>query len=806
MRHGQTARRFRLLAAALLLMSATSTAQTGGQAISSSSSLATLKVGDIAFELVRVPAGRFLMGSPSGDSDERPVHEVCIDYDLYMSTTEVTVRQFRALVEATGYKTDAEKAGWASVCPLPGLHSHQRGLDWRRPGFTSTDDHPAVVISRSDAMAFCRWLSEQTGRTVRLPTEAEWEYAARAGRDDDSAEGAGDAAWYEENASGAQPVGAKKANAWGLHDIQGNASEWCLDVYRPGYQGAPADGGAWTNDPFLPLPAWRYVLRGGSWAGPARQLSLSYRSRRIQNFARPDTGFRIVLSSADSGSRARLASVREETRGPAACTRDEYTGRTALTTHNVRFEFARIPAGEFIMGGTGEIERPLHKVRIGHDFDVGVTEVTIAQFRAFVKATDHVTDGQKEGYGWLRSGAQDWQCEDNLDWRRVTSDESDDQPAVLISWYDAMAFCHWLSTESGQEIRLPSEAEWEHACRAGTTGLYAGQISAMGWSQHNSWGTPHPVAKKQPNAWGLYDMHGNVWEWCLDFFTTSYDGAPTDGQPRWNVDGPTDVVSRGGSFANPPGWLASGCRMGTSPSASHYNNGFRLVRVVRSDDRNVVPQTVNSSAAPAPAGGLAPMEVALPKRMFEGTPKDIRAPRTRPVQMEAGPPFLAPIGTRNVALNKPVSASDEEPILGELEMLTDGDKEAADGSYVELGPLLQHVTIDLQSGHEIYGVRAWHYHKEPRVYFDIIVQISNDPDFIEDVKTVFNNDMDNSAGLGVGTDMHYVDTCFGEIFDARGLPGRYVRLYSRGNTANDANHYIEVEVYGRPIMNHASEG
>ena len=118
-------------------------------------------------------------------------------------------------------------------------------------------------------------------------------------------------------------------------------------------------------------------------------------------------------------------------------------------------------------------------------------------------------------------------------------------------------------------------------------------------------------------------------------------------------------------------------------------------------------------------------------------------------------------------------------------MITDGDKEAADGSYVELGPFLQHVTIDLQGECEIYGIRAWHYHKLPRVYFDVVVQISNDPDFITDVKTVFNNDMDNSAGMGIGTDMHYVDTSFGEIFDAKGLRGRYVRLYSRGNTAND---------------------
>jgi formylglycine-generating enzyme required for sulfatase activity len=546
--------------------------------------LVTLKAGDATFELVRIPVGRFLMGSSSGDGDERPVHEVRIGRGFWIGRTEVTVRQFRAFVEATGYRTDAEQAGWADTCPLPGLHSHQRGLDWRRPGFESTDDHPVVVVSRRDATAFCRWLGERTGRTVRLPTEAEWEYAARAGRREDSARDLGAAAWYEENASGARPVGAKEGNAWGLYDMQGNAWEWCLDVWRPNYEAASADGSAQMDDPVLPQPAWRYVLRGGSWAGSAWQLSLSYRSRRMRNFCRPDTGFRIVLSDVDSSGGTPPVPVRRDKRSHAVCTRDDRTGRTILTTHGVRFEFARIPAGEFIMGGTGDIEKPAHRVRIGYEFEMGVTEVTVAQFRAFIEATGTATDGQKEGYGWLRRGAEDWQCEDNLDWRHATSHQSDDHPATLISWYDAMAFCHWLSVESGQEIRLPSEAEWEYACRAGTAGLFAGELSAMGWSRHNSWGDPHPVARKQPNAWGLYDMHGNVWEWCLDFFALSYDGAPTDGRPRWNVDGPTDAVSRGGSFANPPGWLASGCRMGTRPSASHYNNGFRLVRVVKKGD------------------------------------------------------------------------------------------------------------------------------------------------------------------------------------------------------------------------------
>jgi hypothetical protein len=200
-----------------------------------------------------------------------------------------------------------------------------------------------------------------------------------------------------------------------------------------------------------------------------------------------------------------------------------------------------------------------------------------------------------------------------------------------------------------------------------------------------------------------------------------------------------------------------------------------------------------------PEIGLVPVKVKLPKAQFSGTPKDIRAPRVKPVQTKPGPPFLAPEGTKNVALGKPVVSSDPEPVIGELAMVTDGDKEAGEGSFVELGPLLQHVTIDLQAEHVIYGIRLWHYHQEARVYFDVVIQVSNDPNFTSGVETIFNNDMDNSSGLGQGKDMHYVDTHFGELFDARAVRGRYVRLYSRGNTADDLNHYIEVEVYGKPV-------
>jgi len=204
----------------------------------------------------------------------------------------------------------------------------------------------------------------------------------------------------------------------------------------------------------------------------------------------------------------------------------------------------------------------------------------------------------------------------------------------------------------------------------------------------------------------------------------------------------------------------------------------------------------------ADTAGYVPIEIELPKPMFVGTPQDTKVENLEKPLGKPRAPFLAPDGTKNVAAGKSISGSDEEPIIGELEMITDGDKEAADGSYVELGPFVQYVTIDLEAMHEIYAIVVWHYHKQARVYFDVVVQVADDKDFITNVKTVFNNDTDNTAGLGVGKDMHYTETNEGKLIDlvSQGNPKtRYVRLYSKGNTSNDLNHYIEVEVYGKPV-------
>ena len=195
---------------------------------------------------------------------------------------------------------------------------------------------------------------------------------------------------------------------------------------------------------------------------------------------------------------------------------------------------------------------------------------------------------------------------------------------------------------------------------------------------------------------------------------------------------------------------------------------------------------------PTPASdAMVPLDIKLPRPMFVGTPINIKVPNMEKPLGGPRPPFYAPAGTTNVAAGKPVSSSDEEPIIGDLEMITDGDKEAADGSYIELGPFLQHITIDLGAKHDIYAVVLWHYHKQGWVFFDVVVQVSDDPDFV-DAKTIFNNDNDNSSGLGVGQDKNYVETNEGKLIDAKGVQGRYVRCYSAGSHVSDMNNYVEV--------------
>jgi hypothetical protein len=181
-----------------------------------------------------------------------------------------------------------------------------------------------------------------------------------------------------------------------------------------------------------------------------------------------------------------------------------------------------------------------------------------------------------------------------------------------------------------------------------------------------------------------------------------------------------------------------------------------------------------------------------------GTPVPLNIPNLEPPMKGKRPDFMVPAGTVNLAKGKKVTASDDNPIVGTLDLVTDGDKAGDEGSWVELGPGKQWVQIDLAKSARIYAVLVWHFHSQARVYRDVVAQVSDDPAFKSGVTTIFNSDFKGELGLGAGKDLNYVETYQGKLIDANGAKGRYVRLYSNGNTSNKLNDYIEVEVWGKP--------
>jgi len=199
--------------------------------------------------------------------------------------------------------------------------------------------------------------------------------------------------------------------------------------------------------------------------------------------------------------------------------------------------------------------------------------------------------------------------------------------------------------------------------------------------------------------------------------------------------------------------------------------------------------------ASAIAEEMVKLKLELPDPLFAGTPKSIKTPNLE--RKAVIPEIMVPAGTKNLAFELEVTGSDDFPVIGELEYITDGDKDGADGSYVELGPDVQWVQIDLGAQKTLYAVALWHYHAQARAYRDVVVQIADDADFTKNVQTIFNNDHDNSAGLGIGKDKEYIETNKGKLVDAKGVKGQFIRLYSGGSTGSDMNHYIEVEVFGK---------
>jgi formylglycine-generating enzyme required for sulfatase activity len=250
-------------------------------------------------------------------------------------------------------------------------------------------------------------------------------------------------------------------------------------------------------------------------------------------------------------------------------------------TNSIGMKFKLIPAGEFMMGRSEPLEKtatgvlgpnpswneddlPLHKVRIAGPFYMGVTEVTQEQYEKLV--------GKNPSY-FSKSGQGA---------EEVKGINTCNFPVENVSWEDAMEFCRRLSAKEGVTYRLPTEAEWEYACRAGSTTRYcfgedAEQLSEYAWYKKNGDFKTHPVGEKKPNAFGLYDMHGNVWEWCSDPKDEDDYAESTSEYPIGSVRGPLRV-GRGGSWYGDAGYCWSSYRFTNHPKYRISNLGFRIAR------------------------------------------------------------------------------------------------------------------------------------------------------------------------------------------------------------------------------------
>jgi formylglycine-generating enzyme required for sulfatase activity len=330
-----------------------------------------------------------------------------------------------------------------------------------------------------------------------------------------------------------------------------------------------------------------------------------------------DSGFATTTSTSPPLSKKESGTERDSTVPPMRI-EPKAIGSTAPSrqiTNSIGMKLVLIPAGEFLMGspdgdGDGD-EHPQHRVRITRPFYLGATEVTRGQFRRFVDEAGYRTAAEKDGKGgnvWNEAAGK-FELDPKCTWQNPGFEQTDEHPVVIVSWNDAVAFCVWLSGKEGVRYRLPTEAEWEYACRAGTTTRYSSGddpegLAAVGniadatlkakyanlkrttIAARDGYIDTAPVGRYNPNRWGLFDMHGNVWEWCSDGYAADYyNRSPLDDPP--GVEGAPLRVFRGGGWDMGPCNARSADRWHT-PGMRTSSVGFRLAR-----EPEKVPGTVD---------------------------------------------------------------------------------------------------------------------------------------------------------------------------------------------------------------------
>ncbi|MBC8427138.1 MAG: formylglycine-generating enzyme family protein [Deltaproteobacteria bacterium] len=265
-------------------------------------------------------------------------------------------------------------------------------------------------------------------------------------------------------------------------------------------------------------------------------------------------------------------------------------------TNSLGMKFVKIPAGNFMMGSglsPAEIEKqyggkkewyeddlPQHRVTITRPFHVQTTEVTVGQWRSFIEDSHYKTEAEAEGGATILAGNK-FEMKEGFYWDNPGFEQTEKSPVTCISWNDTNAFIKWLNRKEGKEYRLPTEAEWEYVCRAGSTGRFffgndQNKLGKYAWYWNNSKKHSHEVGVKLPNAWGLYDVLGNVWEWCQDWYAKYPPNEVID--PTGPSSG-SEKVFRGGSIHSHARFCRSAYRGGYQPDGRFTSLGFRLVMI-----------------------------------------------------------------------------------------------------------------------------------------------------------------------------------------------------------------------------------
>ncbi len=394
-------------------------------------------------EVIIPRSKRFMMGS-NRDKSAQPVHEVIFNYDFEVAKYPVTVGEFRAFVEDTGYETDAEIDNGALIYNNK-TWKKRKGVYWDNPSFGQEDNHPVICVSWDDAHAYIEWLNRKTDETYRLPTESEWEFVCRAESDSrwcfgDNKKLLDSYAWHQKNSNRkTHPVGLKQANSWGLYDMHGNIWEWCIDDFKSHYKNSPNNGRE-----YIDRGTKNKTIRGGSWFNKPSSTHSSLRLGFVYSNCYTNLGFRLFKDSSRNKKPLLVDNI------PSSNTYEKEVFESMELNISTKETLKLLMEDKEIKKSiNSKMVKIMNSLSIdmiqvpNREYEISKYPITIGEYMHFAKENrEHLPK-------WKREGSK------NL---------TDNSPVVGIDRHNIEAYCRWLNREQSEYIyRLGTKEEWEYA-------------------------------------------------------------------------------------------------------------------------------------------------------------------------------------------------------------------------------------------------------------------------------------------------------------------------------------------------------